>query len=258
VPLSNPQRANEATPALVLDGVSKYFGAVQAVLPVTLSVRAGERRAVLGANGAGKTTLFNVIAGDLRPSAGRIQMFGQDVTHLSLQGRIRMGMRRTYQNPMLFTSLTVRECLFVAERGIVGGRFSLARAVRCPEMHAADRIAERFGLEQMLHVKAGELSHGEARQLELGMATAGEPKLLLLDEPAAGLSGTERLRLIDFLKDLPRSLTILIIEHDMEVALESVDQVTVMDSGKIIAEGTPEQIARNARVQDVYMGKHGI
>jgi branched-chain amino acid transport system ATP-binding protein len=243
--------------ALVLHDVSRRFGAVRAVLPMTLSVGVGERRALLGANGAGKTTLFNVIAGDLRPSTGRIRMFGQDVTGMPTQRRIRLGMRRTYQTSLVFAGLTVRECLFLAERGIGSGRFSWRRAEQCPEMRAADRIAERVGLERMRHVKAGALSHGEARQLELGMATAGSPSLLLLDEPAAGLSLAERHRLIDLLRDLPRSLTLVMIEHDMDVALQSVDLVTVMHNGAVVAEGTPREITSDARVHDIYMGKHG-
>jgi branched-chain amino acid transport system ATP-binding protein len=246
-----------APPALLLETVSRRFGAVRAVLPMTLSVAAGERRALLGANGAGKTTLFNVIAGDLPPSTGQIRMFGQDVTRLPTQRRIRLGMRRTYQTSLVFAGLTVRECLFLAERGLGDRRFSWRRAAHCPEMHAADRLAERVGLERMRHIKAGALSHGEARQLELGMATAGSPRLLLLDEPAAGLSLAERHRLIDLLRDLPRSLTLVMIEHDMDVALQSVDRVTVMHNGAVVTEGTPREIAADARVHDIYMGKHG-
>ena len=247
----------DATPALLLEGVSRRFGAVHAVLPMTLGVVAGERRALLGANGAGKTTLFNVIAGDVRPSTGRIRMFGQDVTRLPTQRRIRLGMRRTYQTSLVFKGLTVRECLFLAERGLGAGRYSLRRAETCPEMRAADSLAERVGLERMRHVKAGELSHGEARQLELGMATAGAPRLLLLDEPAAGLSLVERHRLLGLLRELPRSLTLVMIEHDMEIALQAVDRVTVMHNGAVVADGTPDEIASNALVHDLYMGRHG-
>ena len=254
--MARPPR-HQDDPALVLEGVSRRFGAVHAVLPMTLAVAAGERRALLGANGAGKTTLFNVIAGDVRPSTGRIRMFGQDVTRLPTQRRIRLGMRRTYQTSLVFAGLTVRECLFLAERGIGSGRFSLRRAAKCPEMHAADSIAERVGLERMRNVRAGELSHGEARQLELGMATAGTPRLLLLDEPAAGLSLVERHRLLGLLRDLPPSLTLVMIEHDMEIALQAVDRVTVMHNGAVVADGTPNEIAADARVHDIYMGRHG-
>ena len=243
--------------ALELDGMSRRFGALTAVQPMTLAVRAGERRALLGANGAGKTTLFNIIAGDLRPSSGTIRLFGQDVTRLPTHRRIRLGMRRTYQTSLVFAGLTVRECLFLAARGIGAGRFGLGRADACPQMQLADRIAERVGLQAMRHVKAGELSHGEARQLELGMVTVGEPRVLLLDEPAAGLSQVERRRLLGLLRELPRSLTLVLIEHDMEVALQAVDRVTVMHNGALVADGTPAQIAADPRVHDIYMGKHG-
>ena len=221
------------------------------------SVAAGERRALLGANGAGKTTLFNVIAGDLQPSTGRILLFGEDVTRLATHRRIRLGMRRTYQTSLVFSGLTVRECLFLAVCGIGAGRFFLGRARTRPEMEVADQIAEQVGLQEVRHVKAGALSHGEARQLELGMATAGQPRLLLLDEPAAGLSLAERHRLLDLLRGLPRTLTLVIIEHDMDVALQAVDRVTVMHNGAVVADGTPNEIATDARVHDIYMGKHG-
>jgi branched-chain amino acid transport system ATP-binding protein len=249
--------APNAVHALQLEGVSRRFGAVHAVQPMSLSVQAGERRALLGANGAGKTTLFNVIAGDLQPSTGKVLMFGEDVTRLSTDRRVRLGMRRTYQTSLVFAGLTVRECLFLAVAGIGKGRFLLGRATRRPEMDEADALAEQVGLSAMRHVKAGELSHGEARQLELGMATAGSPRLLLLDEPAAGLSLIERQRLLALLRELPRTLTLVMIEHDMEIALQAVDRVTVMHNGAIVAEGTPGEVAADTRVHDIYMGKHG-
>jgi branched-chain amino acid transport system ATP-binding protein len=251
------RNAPDAVHALRLENVSRRFGAVHAVQPMSLSVQAGERRALLGANGAGKTTLFNVIAGDLPPSTGSVLMFGEDVTRLSTHRRVRLGMRRTYQTSLVFAGLTVRECLFLAVTGIGAGRFLLSRATRRPEMDAADQLAEQVGLQAMRHFKAGELSHGEARQLELGMATAGKPRLLLLDEPAAGLSLVERHRLLGLLRDLPRSLTLVMIEHDMEVALQAVDRVTVMHNGAIVAEGTPQEVTADTRVHDIYMGKHG-
>jgi branched-chain amino acid transport system ATP-binding protein len=244
--------------ALLLEDVSRRFGALAAVRPMTFSVPAGERRALLGANGAGKTTLFNVIAGDLRPSTGSVRMFGRDVTRLPTHRRIRLGMRRTYQTSLLFAGLTVRQCLFLAARGVGRGRFALGSAEASPDMREADRIAERIGLSAMRRVKAGELSHGEARQLELGMATAGQPRLLLLDEPAAGLSAVERHCVLALLRDLPRSLTLVMIEHDMEMALQAADRVSVMHNGSLIAEGTPGEIAADPHVHDIYMGRHGV
>jgi branched-chain amino acid transport system ATP-binding protein len=241
--------------ALELDGVSRRFGALTALQPVSLAVRAGERRAILGANGAGKTTLFNLIAGDLQPSTGRVRLFGQDVTRLPTHRRIRLGMRRTYQTSLVFGGLTVRECLFLAVRGVRGARFAINRpASRCAEMAEVERLAAGVGIGEALEARAGELSHGEARQLELGMASAGEPRLLLLDEPAAGLSLAERRRLLALLRALPRSLTLVLIEHDMDVALQAVDRVTVLHNGRQVADGTPDEIASDAQVHAIYMG----
>ena len=243
--------------ALVLDRVSRRFGALTALHEISLGVRPGERRAILGANGAGKTTLFNLIAGDLPASTGHVWLFGHDVTRLPTHRRVRLGMRRTYQTSLVFGRLTVRECLFLAVRGVRGGSFAVNRpASRCAEMAEAERLAGQVGIGQALDTRAGELSHGEARQLELGMASAGEPRLLLLDEPAAGLSLAERRRLLSLLRALPRSLTLVLIEHDMDVALQAVDQVTVLHNGRRVAEGTPDEIASDPQVHAIYMGSH--
>lgn len=238
--------------------MSRRFGALVALQEVSLAVPAGGRRAILGANGAGKTTLFNLIAGDLKPSTGCVRLFGQDVTGLPTHRRVRLGMRRTYQTSLVFGGLTVRECLFLAVTGVRGGRFAIGRpASWCPEMNEVEQLAAGVGLSHTLETRAGELSHGDARQLELGMASAGEPRLLLLDEPAAGLSLTERRRLLALLRALPRNLTLVLIEHDMDVALQAVDRVTVLHNGREVADGTPDEITSDREVQAIYMGKHG-
>ncbi len=217
----------------------------------------GERRAVLGANGAGKTTLFNMIAGDLPPSEGRIVVFGEDMTWMPAQKRVLRGVRRTYQKSLVFGGLTVRENLFVAIRGAAGGRYAILRkAHREPEYEATEALAGRVSLTERLDHPASDLSHGEQRQLELGMALAGEPRLLLLDEPAAGLSMRERGSLLDMLHGLPRDVTLVIIEHDLDIALAVAEQVTVMHNGVVLAEGTPAEISANQQVHDIYMGKH--
>jgi len=247
----------EGDHTLSLEHVSRRFGAVVAVCDVSLVVAVGERRAILGANGAGKTTLFDLISGDLRPSSGQILFFGQNINRLSTERRIRLGMRRTYQTSLVFGGLSVRECLFLALRG--AGRRRLAvrrRAAACPEMAEADRVAESVGLGHALCTLTGELSHGDRRLLELGMASVGQPLLLLLDEPAAGLSILERSRLLETLLALPRSVTLLMIEHDVEIALAIADRVTVMHNGQRIIEGTPAEIASDTQVHDIYMGKH--
>jgi len=245
-------------PALQADRLECRFRAVKAVRGVSLTVAPGERHAILGANGAGKTTLFNLIAGDVMPTGGRVLAFGRDITRLPVRKRIRLGMRRTYQTSLVFSGLTVRQSLFLAARGVNGGRFAVGRlAARSSQMEEADRLADRVGLTSVHERLAGSLSHGERRQLELGMAMAGEPKLLLLDEPAAGLSPHERVLLLSLLRGLPRSVTLVMIEHDMDIALQAVDQVTVMHNGTVVAAGNPDEIASNETVHAIYMGRHG-
>ncbi|MCC6313948.1 MAG: ATP-binding cassette domain-containing protein, partial [Thermomicrobiales bacterium] len=201
----------------------------------------------------------NLIAGDLRPTSGRVLLFGDDVTRLPTERRIRRGLTRTYQTALLFDGLTVADNLFVALRGRRAGRMSLRR----PRADDADRrrareLAESVGLADVLAAKAADLSHGERRQLELGMALAGEPRLLLLDEPAAGLSPGERGRLSELLLALDPAISVLLIEHDLDVALRVAKRVTVMHEGRIIAEGSPDEIRANRAVQDVYLGtNHG-
>ncbi|WP_428032828.1 ABC transporter ATP-binding protein [Ancylobacter sp.] len=251
------QTVAAAPHALVIEGVGRRFGALHAVRDVTIKVAEGERRAILGANGAGKTTLFNLVAGDLPPSQGRILMFGRDVTGLPVEKRVRDGLRRTYQTSLMFGGLTVRQSLFLAVRGVSGGRMSIARpASRLAQMETGDRLAERLRLTGVLDSLCSTLSHGERRQLELAMALAGEPRLLLLDEPAAGLSPREREMLLKLLLELPRAITLVMIEHDMDIALRAVDQVSVMHNGRLVAEGTPREIENDRTVHDIYMGKH--
>lgn len=243
--------------ALDIEGVVCRFGALVAVSDVSISIPAGQRHAVLGANGAGKTTLFNVISGDISASSGRISLFGEDITHLSPQRRALKGLRRTYQKSLVFEGLTVRENLFLAQRGVRGRRFSILPVARHErESTLAETVAERVSLDLKLNTPAGELSHGEQRQLELGMALSGDPQVLLLDEPAAGLSLSERRQLLDMLAALPRSITLVIIEHDLDIALQVADHVTIMHNGRTLAEGTPGEISANQTVHDIYMGKN--
>ena len=169
--------------ALVLEGVTRAFGALRAIDDVSLSVRAGERRAILGANGAGKTTLFNAITGDFPPTAGRVSFFGEDVTELPPYERIRRGLRRTYQSSLLFRELTVRDNLFLAVRGVSRNRFSF---IRNPRSAPVTELLERVRLSHLADAPVSSLSHGQQRQLEIGMALAGAPRLILFDEPAAG------------------------------------------------------------------------
>ena len=241
--------------ALVLRGVTRQFGALRAVDGVSLSVAAGEKYAILGSNGAGKTTLFNTITGDFPPTAGRITFFGEDITALPPHERIRKGLRRTYQSSLLFRELTVRDNLFLAVRGVANGRFSFRRPGPAhPASVATADLLERARLAHVADERVANLAHGQQRQLEIGMALAGAPRLILFDEPAAGLSPAERRELVALLASLPAHMSYLLIEHDLEIAMRAATRVTVMHNGRVLKTGTPEQIEDDAEVQDIYMG----
>jgi len=245
-----------SAPALSLQSVNRHFGGVQAVRDVTLDIAYGERRVVLGPNGAGKSTLFNLIAGEIRPSSGKVLLLGKDVTHLSPHYRARHGLTRTYQTAHLFTGLSVLDNLYLAVRGIVSRRMSMLRpGHNDPHVAKAKRLATRVGLEAVLDRKVGILSHGEQRQLAVGMALAGDPRLIMLDEPAAGLSQGERVRLTELLLALDPAITLLLIEHDMDVALQIAQFVTVMHNGRVIVNGTPDEIRTSRMVHELYLGE---
>ena len=244
--------------ALVLDSVTRSFGALKAIDDVTFNVTAGERRAVLGANGAGKTTLFNAITGDFPPTAGRVLFFGEDITALPPYERIRRGLRRTYQSSLLFRDLTVRDNLFLATRGVNRGRFSFRRArLSHPTRVATEDLLDRVRLSHIAEQPVSQLSHGQQRQLEIGMALAGAPRLILFDEPAAGLSPGERRELVTLLKAFPPHMGFVIIEHDLDIALKVSERVTVMHNGRVLKHGTPDEIENDAEVQAIYMGGRG-
>ena len=244
--------------ALVLEGVTRAFGALKAIEDVSFSVAAGERRAVLGANGAGKTTLFNAVTGDFPPTSGRVRFFGEDITELPPYERIRRGLRRTYQSSLLFRQLSVRDNLFLAVRGVGRNRYSFLR----PRAGHASRLAteellERVRLGHLADELVATLSHGQQRQLEIGMALAGAPRLILFDEPAAGLSPAERRELILLLSAFPPHMGFVLIEHDLDVALRVVERVTIMHNGRVLKHGTPAEIEEDAEVQAIYMGGKG-
>jgi branched-chain amino acid transport system ATP-binding protein len=244
-----------AHPALVAENVERSFGAVRAIKDVSITIAAGERRAILGPNGAGKTTLFNTICGDYPPTGGRIMLFGEDVTTLNPHRRARLGIGRTYQSSLLFTGLTVLENLYLAVRGAMPKRLSLWKAGRDDASLAkARQLAERVRVDTICDARIDSLSHGQRRQVEVGMALACDPRLLMLDEPAAGLSAAERPELVKLIRDLPRDLTLILIEHDMDVALPNCDIVTVMKDGEVVVESTPDRIADDPVVQAIYLG----
>jgi branched-chain amino acid transport system ATP-binding protein len=243
-------------PVLRVRGLTRRFGGVMAVGDVDLDLAPGERRAVLGPNGAGKSTLFNLIAGADSPTSGTVELFGADVTRFGARRRTRMGLSRTFQTSRLLTGLTVEDNLYVAAIGVTGGRLRPLRTSRDAEARErARRTAESVGMTDRLDTLAGDLSHGEQRQLEIGLALVAEPRMLLLDEPAAGLSRAERQLLTALLLSLDRGVTLLLIEHDMDVALTVAERVTMMHDGVVIVEGTPAEIRADQRVHDLYLGR---
>jgi branched-chain amino acid transport system ATP-binding protein len=246
-----------AEPTLLLRGVGRRFGGLQAVRDVNLEVSPGERRAILGPNGAGKTTLFNVITGDFPPSSGSVELFGQDVTALPARKRVRLGLARTYQQSRLLHGLSVEDNIYLSILGVRNGHLrpvvlpARDREIREQARTAAGRVA----IDHKLAAPVGSLSHGEHRQVAIAMALASQPSLLMLDEPASGLSRGERELLTGILVGLDRKITLLLIEHDMDVALTVAERVTVMHDGRVIVEGSPSEIRANELVHDLYLGR---
>lgn len=246
-----------SVPKLQLTRVNRNFAGIHAVRNVSLRLRRGERRTIIGPNGAGKTTLFNLVAGSMPVSSGRIEFDGTDITGTPGRVRVGYGMTRTYQHSQLLDDLSITENLRVAIQGSRGGGYSLVRRhgeeKRLNE--EAGALAARVGLTGQMDRPVSDLSHGEKRQLEIAMALAGGPSLLLLDEPAAGLGPGERGALTSLLGSLDRSMTVLLIEHDMDVALAVADRVTVMHEGSVVADARPEDVLADPLVLDLYLGR---
>ncbi len=243
-------------PILRLRGIGRRFGGLHAVRDVDLDVAHGERRVILGPNGAGKTTLFNVISGDFPPSAGTIEFQGEEITQLSPSARAKLGMGRTYQKSRLFPGLSVEDNLYLGVLGVKTGHLRPVVLRRDRELRERAReLAGSVGLDGREQTLVGSLSHGEQRQLEVGMARAVNPTLMMLDEPASGLSRGERIALTDLLLELDATITLILIEHDMDVALRVAERVTMMHDGRVIVEGTPDEIRANQTVHDLYLGR---
>ena len=246
-----------AEPLLLLDAIGVRFGGLKAVDAVSLRVPRGERHAVIGPNGAGKTTLFNAISGVVRPTSGRVLLGGRDITSASPHRRAGMGISRTFQITNLFPTLSVFHTMLIALRGLSPRKFSLFGA-GAPTAQERDRMERALGLARIpvrTTAPVSELSYGEQRQLELAVALATEPRLLLLDEPAAGLSPSERGIVTDVIRSLPAELTLVLIEHDMDLILSLVDRVTCLENGRFLADGAPDTIRDNQAIQDVYLGR---
>lgn len=241
---------------LTLENLSKNFDGLEAVSQLNLKVRKGERRGIIGPNGAGKTTLFNLIGGNLKPSGGKILLFGKDITHVPTHHRAYLGISRTFQITNLFPKLTVLENLVLAAQALEKTKFVMMRPVTKFKhlYNKVDEILAKVGIVEKRHEVIRTLSYGEQRQTEVAMALLGEPQLLLLDEPTAGLAPAESSVMVSLLKALDKTITILIIEHDMDVAFELSDLITVLNFGKVLADGTKEEIRSNETVQQIYLG----
>ncbi|WP_396667185.1 ABC transporter ATP-binding protein [Microbacterium sp. R86528] len=245
----------DQTPALRVTGLSKSYGGLKAMRPIDLVVGDGERVSVIGTNGAGKSTLFNCIAGTVPATTGTVSYFGRDISKMSAAHRARLGIARTFQTSQLFDQMTAAQNVYVALGGreFTGGMlWHVTRDTL--RWERVDRLLARVGLAEVHDAIVADLSHGEQRQLELAMAFALQPKVLMLDEPAAGFSPAERSRLIQILRELPSEVSLILIEHDMDIALAVAHRVVVMHDGEKILEGTPDEIRSSERVREIYLG----
>ena len=242
--------------ALHVSGLTKRFGGLSAVNDVTLAIQPGERRVLIGPNGAGKTTLFNLISGTLLPTAGSITLFGEDVTKLPPDRRAAHGMARTFQINTLFPALSAFDNVMLAVQAKDPARFAMHRRREAyPRLAAqAEELLQTWGLGGDASTTVRDLSYGRQRQLEIVMAVAGGPKLLLLDEPTSGLSPAETAMIADMIHRLPREMAMLVIEHDMDVAFKLAHSVTVLHLGAVIAQGNPEEVRASEQVREIYLG----
>ena len=243
-------------PVLELKGLSKSFGGLHAVRGVTFKIMPGERKAIIGPNGAGKTTLFNLITGIFPATSGQVLLFGQDVTAWPSHRRTALGMARTFQITSLFPKLTVLDNVLLAIKGVRPSKFVMWRFLSSyREVYdKALGLLERAGFLDRKDLEVRNLSHGEQRQLEIVLGLASDPKILLLDEPAAGLSSGESVEMTKFLMRLDPNLAILLIEHDMDVVFDLAHQISVLHFGEVLETGAPEQIKKSQKVQEIYLG----
>lgn len=249
--------ATTPSPALEISRLKKSFGGLPVTQDISLSVPCGERRLLLGPNGAGKTTLFNLITGDLRSDSGTIRVFGEDVTPLRSDQRTQRGLARTFQIITLFDSDTVEQNLVLSLMGRSRVRWNVWRPLR-PERDFRERAhaaLAQVGMSQAADSMLGSLSYGEKRRVEIAMAMAQAPRLLLLDEPLAGLSQAERLAIRDLLLCIPRETTVVMIEHDMDVALDFADRITLLHYGQVLVEGTRAEVVAHPKTREVYLGE---
>jgi branched-chain amino acid transport system ATP-binding protein len=250
------QTNDGSVPALELRSLCKSFGGLQATRSVSLRVMPGDRKAIIGPNGAGKTTLFNLITGIHPATSGNILLFGRDVTRWPSHRRTAMGMARTFQVTSLFPKLTVLDNVLLAIKGLRPSKFVMWRFLSSyREVYdKAHHLLEQAAFIDRKDVEVRNLSHGEQRQLEIVLGLASDPKILLLDEPAAGLSSGESVDMTKFLMKLDPKLAILLIEHDMDVVFDVASEISVLHFGEVLETGTPQQIHTSAKVQEIYLG----
>jgi branched-chain amino acid transport system ATP-binding protein len=245
-----------AVPVLELRGLSKSFGGLHAVRDVTFKIMPGDRKAIIGPNGAGKTTLFNLITGIYPSSSGQVLLFGKDVTTMPSHRRTGMGMARTFQITSLFPRLTVLDNVLLAIKGLKPSKFVMWRFLSSYKdvYDKAHQLLEQATFLDRANTEVRYLSHGEQRQLEIVLGLASDPNILLLDEPAAGLSSGESVEMTEFLMRLDPKLAILLIEHDMDVVFDLASTISVLHFGQILETGTPKQIQTSQKVQEIYLG----
>jgi branched-chain amino acid transport system ATP-binding protein len=246
--------------ALETRALNKSFGSLAVTQEVSLAFDAGLRYAIIGPNGAGKTTYFNLLAGNLRPDSGAILLEEHDVTALDVTSRARIGIARSFQRNSLFADFTVRDNLLLAcalRAGRTGIFWRSMRHLTAPRAEA-EEIAAEVGLADTLDVPVRHLSYGSQRQLEVALALACRPRVLLLDEPTSGMSPEESARMHALIAELPRTLTVIVIEHDMDIVLDLADRVIVLDYGRVLAQGTPAEIRASDIVRERYLGEHAF
>jgi len=248
-----------ADPVLEVIELTKSFGAVAASDGLTFSVKRGEIHALIGPNGAGKSTAIGQLSGEISPDSGRVRFDGQDVTHMPTYRRAQLGLQRSYQITSLFPDFSAEDNVAMAIQAQQGHSFQFwARARRDPTLRQPARLAlKRVGMEDKAHLKAADLAHGEQRQLELAMALAAGPTMLLLDEPMAGMGQSESLAMMEILRPLKGEVGILLVEHDMDVVFALADVVSVLVKGAVLMTGTPEEVRNNAEVRRAYLGDEG-
>ena len=246
--------AQNDTYALEIVGLNKSFVGLPVTQDVSMTIRPGERRLLLGPNGAGKTTLFNQITGEILPNSGQIKLFGQDVTRLKPHQRAHLGLSRTYQIITLFQYDTLQHNVALGLLGLMPARWNIFRPMSHHIVVEARRVLDLVGLEHLADRPISEIAYGEKRRVEIAMALAQKPKVLLLDEPLAGLSSAERNTIKKLIADIPRETSLVMIEHDMDTALDLAETITLLHYGKVIIDGTRDAVIADERAREVYLG----